>query len=361
MSAVDWCFVAFNRTKQGCGNPLKMHSFAALINGMTKVIGIGNALVDIMTSLDDDALLLQLNLPKGSMQLVDLDTSNQVLASSTHLKKILTAGGSASNTIYGLAKLGIETAFVGKVGSDKYGKAYTEDLRSNKIFPKLLISTTHSGRAVALISPDSERTFATHLGAAVEFAAEDILDDHFTGYSFLHIEGYLVQNYPLVKRAVELARKMGMKVSIDLASYNVVAEHLDFLQETLKGNTDIIFANEEEAKSFTGKEPEEALQILASYADIAVVKTGPRGSLVMKGSEFYRISPVSAKSIDTTGAGDLYASGFLYGILKGYPLNICGSIGSLLAGNIIEVIGARMDERRWTNIHAAIHDMTKHL
>ena len=325
---------------------------------MTKVIGIGNALVDIMTSLDDDTLLLELNLPKGSMQLVDLDFSNHVLNSSAHLRKTLTAGGSASNTIYGLAKLGIETAFVGKIGSDEYGKAYSDDLRSNKILPKLLISSSHSGRAVALISLDSERTFATHLGAAVEFAAEDILDEHFNGYDILHIEGYLVQNYPLINKAIELAKKAGLKISIDLASYNVVEEHIDFLKDTLKDNVHIIFANEEEARAFTGKGPMEALGFLTEFADIAVVKIGPEGSLIKKGKEVYKINPVKAKSIDTTGAGDLYASGFLYGHVKGYSMGVCGAIGSVLAGNIIEVIGARMNEERWQKIYTSIQKVT---
>ncbi len=324
---------------------------------MTKIIGIGNALVDIMTSLEDDALLLELNLPKGSMQLVDLDFSNHVLSSSDHLRKTLTAGGSASNTIYGLAKLGIETAFVGKIGSDDYGKAYSDDLRSNMILPKLLVSTSHSGRAVALISMDSERTFATHLGAAVEFAAEDILDEHFDGYDILHIEGYLVQNYPLIRRAIELAGIMELKVSIDLASYNVVEEHLEFLKEMLKNNVHIIFANEEEARAFTGKDPESALNILGEYADIAVVKTGPEGSLIKKGNKTYKIRPVKANSVDTTGAGDLYASGFLYGLVQGFPMEVCGAIGSVLAGNIIEVIGARMDEKRWKKIHTTIQNI----
>jgi len=317
---------------------------------MHKVVGIGNALVDIMTSLDDDRLLIDLHLPKGSMQLVDLDTSNHVLRTSAHLPRSVTAGGSASNTIYGLARLGVESAFIGKIGNDDYGRAYADDLALNRILPKLMISLTHSGRAVALISADSERTFATHLGAAMELIAEDLLENHFTGFHILHIEGYLVQNYPLITRAVELARKAGLLISIDLASYNVVEEHKGFLEKLLSEQVDIIFANEEEAKAFTGMDPYRALEILGDLADYAIVKTGPKGSLVKNKNQVFHIDAIPAQCIDTTGAGDLYASGFLYGLVNGCSPENCGKIGSLLAGNIIEVVGARMDDPRWARI-----------
>ncbi len=324
---------------------------------MQKVIGIGNALVDIMTSLENDDLLDHLELPKGSMQLVDLDTSQKVLNASKHLHSSLAAGGSASNTIYGLAKLGVETAFIGKIGDDEYGESFRQSLISCNVQPKLMPGSIQTGRAVALVSQDSERTFATHLGAAVELSADDLSSEHFQGYDIMHIEGYLVQDYKLISKAIDIARDQGLKVSLDMASYNVVDEHLDFMREILNDKINIVFANEEEAKSFTGKEPRQALDELSRNCEIAIVKVGRNGSMIMKDKEFHKIGIVQANSIDTTGAGDLYASGFLYGLSMGYSLEKCGKIAALLAGNIIEVLGARMGDVRWNNITNSIEEI----
>ncbi|MFO8128928.1 MAG: adenosine kinase [Bacteroidales bacterium] len=321
---------------------------------MAKILGIGNALVDIMTSLEDDILLTELKLPKGSMQLVDINTSSVVLDASAHLRRQLTAGGSASNTIYGLAMLGVDTAFIGKIGKDEYGNVYKNDLLACKIIPRLYVSDTHSGRAVAFVSTDSERTFATHLGAAIELVAEDLVPDHFSGYQYLHIEGYLVQNYLLIRRAIDLAGRYGLRVSLDLASYNVVEEHVEFLKKLIRESIDIVFANEDEARALTGKPPEEAVEEISGFCEIAVVKTGPGGSLVRRGDEFHRIGIIPASPLDTTGAGDLYASGFLFGLIRGYDLKQSGDLGALLAGNIIEVLGARMDKQRWDRIREGV-------
>lgn len=326
---------------------------------MSKIIGIGNALVDILTTLENDNLLESLNLPKGSMQLVDLETSGNVLKASKHLSSRFAAGGSASNTIYGLAKLGLETAFIGKIGNDDYGATYRKDLESCNILPRLLMSDTQTGRAIALVSKDSERTFATHLGAAVELTADDLISDHFKDCKYLHIEGYLVQDYELINRAIEYANQHDVKVSLDLSSYNVVEDHLSYLNNLVDKSVNILFANEEEAKSFTGKEPEEAIHLLEEKCEIAIVKIGKKGSLIKSGEQFHKIGVLPANSIDTTGAGDLYASGFLYGLAKGYSLDKCGQIGTLLAGNIIEVIGARIDEERWNNIRDNIDAIVK--
>ncbi len=202
---------------------------------MARVLGMGNALVDIMTNLEDDAILEQFNLPKGSMQLVDHEYSNMVNEGTNHLKKQIASGGSAANTIHGLARLGIDTGFIGKVGNDDFGRFFKTDMESIGINPLLLSGNSATGKAIALISPDSERTFATYLGAAVELSADDILVEHFVNYDFFHIEGYLVQNHALIERAVKVAKQNGLKITLDMASYNVVEENLDFLHMILQG------------------------------------------------------------------------------------------------------------------------------
>ncbi|RLD36044.1 MAG: adenosine kinase [Bacteroidetes bacterium] len=315
---------------------------------MAKVIGLGNALEDIMTPLENDHILTDIDFPKGSMQLVDADKSKEILNLTSHLKSSLASGGSAANTIHGIARLGMETAFVGKIGPDKYGDIFKQDLIESNITPALFHTETETGRAVAMVTPDSERTFATYLGAAVELSADDITADLFKGYDMLHIEGYLVFNEDLIETAVKTAKEAGLQISLDLASFNVVDAKLDFLRRIGKEYVDIIFANEEEAKSFTGHDdPEKALEFIAQFANVSIVKVGKEGSLILKDGERTNVGVIEAKVIDTTGAGDYYASGFLYGYLSGFGLNKAGQIGSLLAGKVIEEMGAQINDATW--------------
>jgi sugar/nucleoside kinase (ribokinase family) len=291
------------------------------------------------------------------MQLVDHDYSNMVNEGTNHLKKQIASGGSAANAIHGLARLGIETGFIGKVGNDDFGRFFKTDMESIGINPLLLSGNSATGKAIALISPDSERTFATYLGAAVELSADDILVEHFVNYDFFHIEGYLVQNHALIERAVKVAKQNGLKITLDMASYNVVEENLDFLHMILREYVDIVFANEEEAKAFTGMEPMDAAHDFGDLCEIAVVKIGKNGSIVKSRGISHFISPFKAKSIDTTGAGDLYAAGFIYGLINGYSLDKCGSMGSLLAAKTIEVIGPKMNEDKWSEVRHLLKDI----
>ena len=168
---------------------------------MSSVLGLGNALVDVLTVLENDQLLKELNLPKGSMQLVDEKAAQKVKEAVSHLKNESASGGSAANTIHGLARLGVKTGFIGKIGKDELGRVFKSDMTAHHITPYLSESETDSGHANALISPDSERTFATYLGAAVELSSDDIVNDFFQTYKYFHVEGYLVQNKPLIEKA----------------------------------------------------------------------------------------------------------------------------------------------------------------
>ncbi|MDB4334736.1 adenosine kinase [bacterium] len=323
---------------------------------MSKVLGLGNALVDMLVQLKGDDFLEKLNFPKGSMQLVDAETSLKVIESiqQQNLKLEQASGGSAANTIHGLACLDVATGFIGKVGQDSIGDFFRSDMSAKNIDPMLLNSTSASGKAVAMISPDSERTFATFLGAAVELTADDLTADMFKGYSHFHIEGYLVQNHQLIEKALQLAKESNLIVSLDLASYNVVEDNLAFLKDMTQKYVDILFANEEEAKSFTNQEGEAALSTMAELCNIAVLKVGKEGSIIKHGDEVCRVGVIEAERVDTTGAGDLYASGFLFGMTKLLSLDKCGELGTLLAGNVIEVVGSKMDEARWAKIKEGV-------
>ena len=223
-------------------------------------------------------------------------------------------------------------------------------MSENNIEPKLLESESASGKAVALISPDSERTFATYLGAAVELHADEVIEELFHGYTHFHVEGYLVYNQPLIEKALRSAKEANLIVSLDLASFNVVEDNLAFLKDMVAKYVDILFANEEEAKAFTNKEEKEALEEMAKDCNIAVLKLGKKGSLIKHFNETFEVGIIPADSIDTTGAGDLYAAGFLYGMINLLPLDKCGQVGALLSGNVIEVVGPKMEQGRWDKI-----------
>jgi sugar/nucleoside kinase (ribokinase family) len=321
---------------------------------MKRIIGIGNALVDVLIRLDNDYFLEEYNLPKGSMQLVGYEFVNLMKVASRVVNPQLASGGSAANTIHGLAHLGIQTSYIGKIGNDEFGDIFSNDLKRNNINPVLLKGKQETGRAITFITPDSERTFATYLGASVELDAADLLPEYFEGYDLLHLEGYLIINHKLVEKSVELAKKKGLKISIDLASFNVVESNKDFLLKLIKDSVDIVFANEEEAKSLTGLEPEWALRAIARLCDITVVKFGARGSAVKRGNELFRASAVKTNAVDTTGAGDLYASGFLYGLTQGWQLDKCANLGSIVAGKVVETIGAKISDESWKEIKATL-------
>ena len=322
---------------------------------MANILGIGNALVDIVVNLESDEVLKELNLPKGSMQLVENSKMSEVASRTQAFKQTIACGGSAANTINGLANLGEKTSFIGKVGKDDMGVFFRSDLQSNGITPLLLNGDSSTGRALALISPDSERTFAVNLGAAIELIASDLNANMFKGFQMFHVEGYLVQNHQLIEKALLLAKQSGLKTSLDLASYNVVEENRDFLESIVKNYVDILFANEEEAKSFTGMPPYEALNVISAMVNVAIVKFGAKGSIIQKGSEIHEIGITKSNCIDTTGAGDLYASGFLHGIINGVPLNICGELGAVLSGRVIEQIGPKMSENTWKELRQKVN------
>ena len=316
---------------------------------MKSILGIGNALTDILAVLPDDSLLNTFHLPKGSMQHVDMETGDGIWAALKPLGVKYVAGGSAANTITCTAILGMPSGFIGKIGDDELGELFKSDQEQYGVKTTLLKSPHSSGRSMVFVSGgNAERTFAVYLGAALDLVPEDLKPEWFEGYDYFHIEGYLVQNQGLVRRAVEYARRAGCIISIDMASYNVVESNQAFLHDIVEKYVDIVFANETESKSFTKlDDPRAALDEIAKMCDIAVVKVGKDGSMIKSGDEYHFIEAWPADTIDATGAGDTYAAGFLYAHSFGLPLEICGDAGSIIAAKVVEVIGTKIDIPRW--------------
>jgi sugar/nucleoside kinase (ribokinase family) len=315
-----------------------------------KIIGLGNALVDVLIQLKDENIIKKLGLPKGSMQLIQNTSIPSINEQIKDLSSILLSGGSAANTIHGLSKLGTKCGFIGKVGQDEFGDFYDNDLKNAGVSSSLYRSKTETGRAYTFITPDSERTFATYLGAAIELISDDLNNEMFKGYDVMHVEGYLVQNKKLIETAFKIAKKLSLKVSLDLASYNVVEANKDFLSEMIPEYVDIVFANEEESMAYTGKLPLDSLNEIAEQCEIAIVKIGKDGSMIKSGHNISKISAISTKVIDTTGAGDQYAAGFLHGYTEHQEIEQCGKLGALMAGTVISNYGARIPEDLWPMI-----------
>ncbi len=322
---------------------------------MKKILGMGNSLVDILVKLDGERYLSELELGKGSMTLVDKQRMNRILGSTSHLGYNKSAGGSAANTINGLAILGVKTGFIGKVGDDEYGLFFDTDMKSNQINTTLFKGEEETGKCVVLISEDSERTMATYLGAAVELCEKDLTEALFKGYDFFHVEGYFVQDKNLLNRALEYAKNAGLKISIDLSSYNIVEQNKSYFEDIIRKYVDILFANEDEAEAFTGyRDDAKCLEVMGDYCGTSILKLGKDGSMILHDGKVHRIESVKTTAIDTTGAGDLFAAGFFYGMSRDLPIDICGKIGALLGKNAVEVVGARMDDERWDQIETDI-------
>jgi sugar/nucleoside kinase (ribokinase family) len=309
---------------------------------MKKILGIGNALVDVLVEINDESVLKKFGLKKGGMEMISVEQKREIHKEISGLKQTVVSGGSTSNTIYGLAQLGAQTGYIGKIGKDETGAIFKKDMEKIGVNTHLSYSKIDTGIATTFITRGGERTFATYLGAAATQTPEDLNEQIFTQYDIIHIEGYLIFNKNLILNICKLAKKCGLKISMDMASYNLVETMRPLVNELVRDYVDIIFANEEEAYAFTGKKEREALEILSAYCPVSVVKLGADGSLAHINGEITIIPAVKAQCKDTTGAGDIFAAGILYGLINDYSIVETGALASKLGAKCVETIGARI-------------------
>ncbi|WPJ95291.1 adenosine kinase [Coraliomargarita algicola] len=326
------------------------------MNATATIIGIGSPIVDAIAPVEE-SFIAQIDGAKGGMVLVDAPTISGLIES---LPQAATAapGGSAGNTLFALARMGVSTSFLGKTGNCPQGDFYRDRFTQlGGDSSRFKIGNVPNGRCLSLVTPDGERTMRTDLGAAMTLAPEEISPADFAGCEHAHIEGYLLFNEALMRRVLESAKEAGCTISLDLASFEVVNATKNILPELLSEYVDIVFANEEEGSAYTGISddyPAMALQ-LAELCDIAVVKVGAHGSYVAQGAQVQKIDPMhAAQVIDTTGAGDLWAAGFLYGWSQQRPLAECAKIGSILGAAVVQEQGSSLPEHVWQDILASI-------
>lgn len=319
------------------------------------MIGVGSPVVDMVAQVPE-GFLTGIDGAKGGMELVDAETLAQ-LQNTLPTPAARTPGGSAGNTAFAMARLGIPSRFLGMVGDDGHGTYYrrtfeglggcAQSIRIHRHLP--------TARCLSLVTPDGERTMRTHLGAAAALAASEITADDFRGFGHAHVEGYLLFDPDLLRRVLQAARQAGCRISLDLASFEVVEAARDILPDILDAYVDIVFANEEEAASFAGTDdPGQCLEALHGHCPTAAVKLGAEGVLLRNGGEMCAVParPVT-KAVDTTGAGDLWAAGFLYGLLNGRALSDCGRLGATLGAAVVTQQGAVLPAAEWQHLRSA--------
>ena len=321
-----------------------------ITNNRQLVAGIGSALVDILIH-EDDEFLTNMDAAKGGMTLVGKKDIERILARSS-AKSSVVPGGSACNTVIGVGNLGGKARFVGKCGSGKMGKLIEDDLKRHHVEPALLRADLPTGCSLSIITPDAQRSMFTYLGASAETRPAEITVDSFRDAAVVLVEGYLLYNPDLIKTALSAAQQAGAKIALDLASYTVVKESRELLEHLAETYVDILIANEDEAEAFTGHSDErQALDALAAIADIAVLKVGSRGSYVSHAGNRIAVKPMGdGDALDTTGAGDLWAAGFLFGLVNGYSIEHCGRLGSACGYEVCQVIGANIPPDGWERI-----------
>jgi sugar/nucleoside kinase (ribokinase family) len=313
----------------------------------TDVVAIGNALVDVLTHADD-ALLTELGMVKGSMDLIDTSRAETVYAAMG--PGIEASGGSAANTIVGVASLGSRGAYIGRVRDDELGAVYTHDLRAAGVhFDTAPASDGLStGVCLVLVTPDAERTMNTYLGASSELHADDVDPDLIRSAAFTYLEGYLWDSpaaQDAYRFASDVAHEAGRQVALTLSDGFVVDRHRDTFLELIEGSVDVLFANDTEIEMLYEVDSfDAALAKVRHHCSVAALTRGAKGSVILAGDDVVEVpvEPIpGGQLVDTTGAGDLYAAGVLHGLVTGRDLHTCGRLGGLAASEVISHLGPR--------------------
>lgn len=323
------------------------------------LIGVGSPIVDCLAHVDD-AFLGTVAGEKGGMVLVGPSDIAEMMARLPQAA-VLAPGGSAGNTTFTAARLGLKTSFLGKVGNDTGGEFYRQRfVELGGDGSRFLTGNVPNGRCLSLITPDSSRTLRTDLGAAMTLSPEEVSSDAFRNCRHAHIEGYLLFNHALMMSVLDAAKSAGCSVSLDLASFEVVEATKDVLPSILKDYVDVVFGNEDECAQLFGADRsfEEMAATLAEWCGgVAAVKLGPEGSILAQRDQLFRVEPVRVdKPVDTTGAGDIWAAGFLYGWLRGKDLVTCGRYASHLGAEVVQIDGATIPNDRWDALAGIFRD-----
>ena len=321
---------------------------------MYNILGIGNAICDILVKIDDN-ILNQLNLEKGSMILCDMDRSTEILSflREKNYSFTICSGGSAANTIYYLNQYNLNTAFLGNIADDFYGNKFSEDLEKHNIkFYNMSYNTApETARSIILVTPDGERTMCTSLGCAANANLENIAIEDLTNSESIYIEGYLwdsPETIAEISKIIIKAKSLNRKIIFTLSDAFCVARNYDKFVKLVTNDVDILFANEAEACSFFQHDILNEANLKSIQSNLSEIKPNhiiitrhDKGCIVITESDILHIATEAQQALDTTGAGDSFAAGFLYGILSDFDLTTAAQIANHIAGQVVTKIGAR--------------------
>ena len=285
-----------------------------------------------MSELENDDVLSEIGIQKGAMDMINREQMIAIRTTLAGLPRTQTPGGSVCNTMRSMSSLGANSGFIGKIGDDSIGGFYEDALEKAGVTSYFIKTDGLTGSCTVMISPDGERTMGTFLGPAPTITPDEITEEMLSKYQCIYIEGYLLVNEPLVRSTMEKAKRLGM------------------LEDIIPKYVDILFSNESEAESFTGQKAAEAVHTLSELVEVSLVTLGKEGALIGSHGQFYSVPAEGGKPVDTTGAGDNFAAGFLYGQSIGASLVQSARIGSMLAGYVIDVVGPEIPYDKWEQI-----------
>ncbi len=311
--------------------------------------------MDLLARVPDEFLDRNVAGEKGGMVLVDDDEMHRIVG-LLEGEPAYSTGGSAANATYNAARLGLRTTFLGKLGNDELARIYRHAFETAGVDgTRFKHGSASNARSMILVTPDAQRTMRTCLGAAMTLSPEEIAGADFAGCRHAHIEGYLVFNQALANAVLTAARVAGCTTSLDLSSFEVVNASRDWLFSQFSRGIDIVFANEDEIRALFEDQTTDYATLakkLSSFGVLAAVKVGKDGAWIARDGELFRIEPVAvADVIDTNGAGDAWAAGFLFGYLRGWSLPRCGALASLIGAETVMHMGPIIPDTHWQVIH----------
>ena len=320
-----------------------------------KVVGIGNAIIDILAYVDDE-FLKKNNIKKGVMNLISSDRSNELLKDIKVSKKV--AGGSAANTIVGLSQLGLKSSYIGKVNNDLLGKFFTDELNNNHVtynnLNKIIINNLATGHCIVLVTPDGERTMNTYLGITEFLTKDDVDIDILNNSEWIYLEGYRydgVDSQLAFELAINETKKSRGKIALSLSDPFCVDRHRKKFLDIIENGIDLIFCNEKELMSLTEESNlNSALKKCTEYSCEVVCTLAEKGVMIKKEVSWINVPTDRVKIVDTTGAGDLFATGYLYGILNGHDPERSAFFANQCAGQIIQILGCRLDSQKLSDL-----------
>lgn len=314
------------------------------------VYGIGNALVDMVTETDPK-FLEDNGVEKGVMTLVSQQRQLDLLEALSDLKYARACGGSAANTMIAVAQLGGDSYYSCKVANDEWGDFYKDDLENNGVHNNLSLERNdgETGKCMVMVTPDADRTMNTYLGITEQFSISELVEEELAQAEYLYIEGYLVAS-PTAKgaaiRAHEMAKKHGVKTAITFSDPNMVNFFREGLSQMVGSGVDLLFCNEDEAKTFAEcEELDTAISKCHEVAKVVAITLGDKGAVIYDGSSRYDISAQKVNAVDTNGAGDIFAGTFLYGITHGMDLQKAGEFACRVAGELVQHVGPRLTHK----------------